>query len=160
MDRPTEKKKKKKGKKKKQKKKKQLLHGATPASSPSSSFSHSSLFSFLTNDVSAWYPFTVWNSRISPVQPVQLVFFPVRNKGLSVLVNWLEWYIPAVPAGTIWNWLPWNKECLIILQIKEKIIILIVWSFNASFLKFEVVTIKMIYRTHTNPACGLKVIIG
>ena len=62
----------KKGKKKKKKKKKQLLPGATPASSYSS-FSPSSLFSFLTNEtfrVLAWYPFTDRNSRISPVKPV------------------------------------------------------------------------------------------
>ena len=83
---PTEKKKKKKKgrgrqtdrqrrrRKKGKKKKKQLLHGATPASSSSSSFSPSSLFSFLTNDVSAQYPFTSRNSRISPIW---LVFFPV-----------------------------------------------------------------------------------
>ena len=56
--------------KKGKKKKKQLLHDATPASSSSSSFSPS-LFSFLTNDVSARYPFTGRNSRISPVQPVR-----------------------------------------------------------------------------------------
>ena len=56
--------------KKGKKKKKQLLHDATPASSSSSSFSPS-LFSFLINDVSARYPFTGRNSRISPVQPVR-----------------------------------------------------------------------------------------
>ena len=53
--------------KKGKKKKKQLLHGATPASSSSSSFSPSSLFSFLTNDVSAQYPYTGRNSQILPV---------------------------------------------------------------------------------------------
>ena len=80
---PTEKKKKKKKgrgrqtdqqrrrRKKGKKKKKQLLHDATPASSSSSFFSPSSLFSFLTNDVLAWYPFTGQNSRISPTQPVR-----------------------------------------------------------------------------------------
>ena len=62
--------------------KKKLLRGATPASSSSSSFSPSSLFSFLTNEtfrVSAQYPFTGRNNRIWPVWSV---FFPVRNKGV------------------------------------------------------------------------------
>ena len=75
-------------KKKKQKKKKLLLHGATPASSSSSSFSPSSLFSFLANDVSARYPFTGRNNRILPVQSVHdrygQYFFRYEIKGLSV----------------------------------------------------------------------------
>ena len=80
----------KKGKKKKKqkKKKKLLLHGATPASSSSSSFSPSSLFSFLTNDVSTRYPFTGRNNRILSVQSVRdrydQYFFRYEIRGLSV----------------------------------------------------------------------------
>ena len=75
-------------KRKKKKKKKQLLHGATPASLSSSSFSPSSLFSFLTNEtfrVSARYPFTGRKGRISSVQPLHSrYFFWDKKKGLSV----------------------------------------------------------------------------
>ena len=92
---------------KKKKKKKQLLHDATPTSSLSSSFSLSSLFSFLTNEtfcVSARYPFTSQNSRISLVQPVcGRYFFRYETKGLYVPMHWLVRYISAIPARTVWN---------------------------------------------------------
>ena len=75
-------------KRKKKKKKKQLLHGATPASLSSSSFSPSSLFSFLTNEtfrVSARYPFTGRKGRISSVQPLcSRYFFRYKKRGLSI----------------------------------------------------------------------------
>ena len=44
--------------------------------------------------VSARYPFTGRNSRISPVQPVRSIFFPVQNKGVIYI---------GLLAGTVYT---------------------------------------------------------
>ena len=64
------------------------------------------------------YPFIDQNSRISLVWPV---FFPVWNKGVFVPVYWSVRYIPAVPTGTVWNWLPWIKIQIICLESLKKV---------------------------------------
>ena len=56
-------------------------------------------------------------------RPVWPVFFPVRNKGVFVLVYWLVRYIPAVSTGTVRNWLPWLRA-LVAMELKNYITIL------------------------------------
>ena len=77
-------------------------------------FSHI-LLPFLFPFSSCLYQFeTSLPAKIAKFCQYNRYFFRYETRGLPISVHWLVRYISAVPAGTIWNWLPWSKWSLLI----------------------------------------------